>query len=600
MSINSPRLLPVNQIDLFSFEAFRHDPAWATDNAATKLSRLFQWFAASSQAIADGGDTFSDQESSIDFGRMTDPLWLLNITGYASPATRLNALAVLWQQLGGTARLVSAGAEICGCEFQLGDKWVFATLEPSALWLSHSDKSWSAADLKTNDAAPPILLPADAAIEPALARLRSGDLSYHLATAPADFTGDCHLIRGTQITWFRDPPEPRWLCDARALKDKPWAETLAREPVGPKSEPANQRLFSLAKIIFNPFAAELGDDWATEAESVDNIHRTEAGLTLQEAGDGVVILAFESPGPFVPIVGKLNDAKDDAGAVILEADGKGLTLQWSPDYGATWLTIDTKKLPEPIDLTKELAGRSRFWLRIALKGKPGESIVGKLTITAWSQVSPGSIPNLKTGTNRLIFRSGDAHGQPTRLARYEMPGSDENGFLKYAIRPPTRQDASAPRIRGLGTIITRLPPWPGCQIHEFTAGAAFTREGSTSQEFGIDWAANSPQNWQPLLNEQWPDLATNGIVQRDVHHKLETPAESIFLRFRGAPGLATLRTTARCKPPTATPPSPITITHRWTENGEPREFTATFNEASEYTIEAGENPSNQSIELRVL
>jgi hypothetical protein len=237
MPINSPRLLPLNQVDLFSFEAFRHDPIWRTDNETSKLLELFQWFAASSQAIATGGDTFSDQESSIDFGRMTDPLWLLNITGYASPATRLNALAVLWQQLGGTSRLVSAGAEVCGCEFQIDGKWVYGTLEPAALWLSDSDKSGSAADLKASDAAPRILLPVDAAIEPALARLRSGDLSYHLATAPADFSSDCHLLRGTQITWFRDPPEPRWLCDAGALKDKPWAETLAREPVGPKSEP---------------------------------------------------------------------------------------------------------------------------------------------------------------------------------------------------------------------------------------------------------------------------------------------------------------------------------------------------------------------------
>ena len=86
-------------------------------------------------------------------------------------------------------------------------------------------------------------------------------------------------------------------------------------------------------------------------------------------------------------------------------------------------------------------------------------------------------------------------------------------------------------------------------------------------------------------------------VDREV--KLDAPAGAVFVRYVGDPAVNNVRLYAHCLDEPRRASAPLLITHRWTENGEPKSKQVKLAGPGEYEIMTEAEPVDESIEITV-
>lgn len=617
--VYSPRIVSPRTADTYSARTFAAHPAWKDLSADAKARAMFEYLTATDTGLFPlGAGSFEGGDKAYEFGLVRDPIKIVNVYGYGYCDVFGPVMAGLWEQGGcGRARSVNLPElQHVACEVLANDRWRYLDVDLRGIF-STADGLRSLDDARQDGSLwqherGPRFFPMDD-----IAKLHEqfvkSKVEHRYGVSAGGHTMDFVLRRGETFTRWWQPQGGRWLVSADDAKDKFRKGLLEQEPRGPKSKHPNftKHTHGNGRFVYQPNLKQNAADFEDGVFDSSNVKVTDEGLTLVKPGEGWAIFEVRSPYVIVPLVGKLEDPKDDKEASVVEVDAAEATLAWSPDFGDSWITLDTKQWPATVDMTAQVAGHYGYLLKVGLKGKPGAAVVRSLKMTTWVQLAPATLPALKTGENSFELKTGDHYGLPTRVLSIQPNSTDENAFLHYLLRAPKEYEPTSRSARAKGSMTARLPSLPKTKIAWFSTGASFAMNvgpDAPPPKNKMEFATNVPRDFQPLfadgpdgvdpLSRPTPQSHWHYNVDREV--KLDSPANVVYVRYEGNPALNAYRLFAHCVDDAPVKPSSLRVTHAWTEGGQPREHSQTLEAgAGGYQIQAGPDPVNVSIEMSV-
>lgn len=618
--VYSPRIVSGRVVDAYSAKTFANHPAWKNLAPAERARAMFEYLTDTDTGLFPfGAGVMEGADKAHEFGLVRDPVKIINVYGYGNAEMIGPAMGGLWEQGGcGHARTIDLpGWKHAACEVLANDQWRYLDLDLRGIFQSPDGTLRSLDDARRDNAVwererSPRFFPMEDLPELHKKFVQS-NVGHRYSVAAGGHTMDFVLRRGEKFTRWWQPQGGRWLVSPDDAKDEARRKLLEQEPRGPKPKHAEltRHTYGNGQFVYEPNLKGNASDFEDGVFESHNVAVTDQCLTLMKPGDGWAVFEVRSPYVIVPLVGKLEDPKDDSQASIIEVDASEATMAWSPDFGDTWITLESKQWPATVDLTAQVAGSYGYLLKVALKGKPGTAVVRSLKMTTWVQLAPATLPRLVEGENSFELKTGDHYGLATRVLSIQPSSADENAFLHYLLRPPKEYDPASRTTRAKGSMIARLPALPRTKIAWLSAGASFVMDvGSDAAMSGnsIAYAVNAPRDFQPLFVEgpdgaggiHRPTTQVHGHYNVDREIKLDQPASAVYVRYEGRPGLNTYRLFAHCIDDVPPPVSPMQVTHRWTEAGQPRESSKTLDAGGvSYQIQAGPSPVNESIELAI-
>ncbi|HUQ71779.1 MAG TPA: hypothetical protein VM165_19775 [Planctomycetaceae bacterium] len=586
-AVYAPRVTVAGDADPYSIETWAQDAAWKDLSDAEFAGKLFALLTDERRGLTVTEQSPREVADPVpEFAAVADPVKLQQVYGYGSARVIAGAMAAAWQASGrGRARVVE----------RIETKEWWTELESSGRWWLFNVPGREAFPQPNGFMTLEELQQAR--------DLKPATLRRHEFAAPTGHTLDLILRRGERFTRYFQPQGKRWRLSADEAKDAKLRKVLENEPVGPKAIGETKRpLVANGVFVYEPNLITDAADYTDGVLASGNVAITEQGLSVVKDGEGYAIFEVASPYVIVPELGKLEDAKDDKDASVVEIDAKGATLSFSPDEGATWITLETKEFPARVDLTSNVSGLSGYLLRIDLKGKPAEAAVKSLKITTWVQLNAGALPAVQTGANRFASRTGDAFGERTRAVVVTANTADENSFLRPVIRPPQEFKPGDKTGRVLGPFTLRLGTPYAAKIAWFTVGGAFANDPASpaTASASIGYATGQPAGFTSLELPTLSQQHGGANSQIDQRVRLDPPANTVYLAMEGQPALNGLRLMAHVIEDRPREVSPLVITHRWTEAGAMKEHAfTTADPSAEYAFDAGAEVVNESVEMRV-
>jgi hypothetical protein len=562
----APRVIASGQPDAIDLASLARHPDWAPLDNASFAQTVLMWLTDEFRGvtIVERGPS-EGVDKTPEFAAVADPLKTLAVYGYGDRRAVCGALAALWEASGrGRARLAMADGQLVA-ELQI-------------------DGEWRAFDVA-----------ARTSLSAAASQLR-----YH--AVPTGHTLSFALRRGERFTQFFQPQGERWQAADSDTKDAKLRTFWDQPPRGPKSSGDTPRpLYSHGRFVYEPLLKGSAADFLDGVYDFGNVEVTADGLTVQRAGEGFAIFQVQSPYVIVAELNKLEDPKDNKDASVAELDGADITAMYSRDYGATWLSLETKSFPARLDLSSQVAGGYGYLLRIDFKGQPGKSVLRSLKMETWVQLAPGLLPAVKTGQNKFAFKTGDADGRATLPVVIDASTADENGFLRPVIRPPREFRPGDASRRVIGPFTARIAAPPHCRIAWLSVGGSFACDvkDPASAQASIGMSLEGPANFHVVELPKLPADHSWEHYHLDVPIRIGAPAAAVYFRGEGRPALNQWRMTAHCVRETPRSVSPVQITHRWTEAAAAREHAVQLTGGGDYALDAGNDVANVSIEFAV-
>ena len=607
----APRVVSEHNADTYSMKTFAQFHRWRDLKDDAKARAIFEYLADKQTGLYPmGAGAWEGTDSTYDFGLIRDPVKMINVypIGYCDVLGPV--MAGIWEEAGlGKARTVDLPAfHHVTAEVFYADKWHYLDLDLRAAFVKADGTLASLADAQQNDALwkrdnGPRFFPMDN-LAKTRETYRTAKPRHRYGVHQSGHTMDFVLRQGETFTRWWKPQGGRWHHHASYNKDGFRKQLIAKEPAGPKSKHASftTHTYGNGRFVYEPNLTTASTDYNDGVEYTDNIQSANNGLTLKEKGEGYVIFEVRSPYVIVPAVGKPDDTEDDAEASVVEIDADGATVEISLDNAATWEPQKVKKWPAQLDLTKRVAGTYGYLLKIILKGNPAKSVVRSLKTTTWIQLAPASLPALRKGTNRLQFRTGDHYGLDTQVVEIRPDVTNEIEFGKYLIRPAKEYAPKHLNARLKGDFVLRVAAPPGKQISWFSAGGSFQthqQQAAKNTRNAMAYAVGSPSNFQEFYRADIPTDVEHWHYNAQREVRLEKPAETVYIRYTGAPAVNAVRIYAHCLEAKPRRESPIHLTHTWLEAGERKSATKTLDEQGDYSIDVSGQPENEAIELAV-
>jgi hypothetical protein len=254
-----------------------------------------------------------------------------------------------------------------------------------------------------------------------------------------------------------------------------------------------------------------------------------------------------------------------------------------------------------LDLTRWVKGSYGFLIRMTTSGKAGDLVLRKLVLDTWVQVAPISLPRLKGGTNRCHYAIGDRYGRRT-TPMFVLPNvADPEDLRRYVLRLPEDYDPERKTARIRGDVILRVDAPEGTMIDWFTAGACFNthqNQGAANTDNRIAYAAGAPVRFKEVYRAAVPSWVNHWRYQWDEDVRLEEPAETVFIKYTGDPGVNVIRATAHLTP-RRQPAEAIHITHAYTLGGRLQERRVRMGKPGDYELNVEGEPQNVFLRLAV-
>src|SRR5574340_444901 len=410
---------------------------------------------------------------------------------------------------------------------------------------------------------------------------------------------DFVLRQGETLTRSWTPQGGRWH-HADLYTQTDWLRKLLEEP--PRGPKPNHRDFTVhnyanGRFVYRPNLTDRSTDFLDGAYDARNVRPGPEGLTLVQPGEGYAVFEVRTPHIIVPVVGKMETTDDDRDASVVRIDGSGISLAVSLDNGLTWSDVAMGSSPGQIDLTRLVSGTYGYLLSIFLRGDPGREVVRSLAMTTWIQVAPASLPCLKQGRNRMEYRCGDHYGLNTRVKEIASRADRAEGLMKYLVDPPADYDPARRTARIRGPVTVRVEAPPGAKIAWVLASGSFgTHQGEAAANTRntIAYAVDRPEGVQEIYRSAVPTDTDHWHNNGYREVRLDRPAERLFVRYVGDPGLNNFRIYAHCTDDGRRSARPITITHVWTENQKRRSQMVTLRSAGPYEIVTDSEPTDES------
>ena len=559
--------------------------------------------------ILEGPDTFDE------YATVRDPLKILNVYNMAYCGIFGPVMDGIFQGIG-FEQGRSFGVELwnhCATELWYDQAWHYFDLDVRGIlvdadgMVASLDEARQNRSLWTN---PPIkvepFFPKDEDKNKVFEIYRDSRIHYYYRWFEGSHTMDFYLRQGESFTRFWRPQGGRWNHLPRYNQTK-WIKNLIQtEPVGMKPNHRNFTRWNHGNGLFHyaPDLSEASTDFADGIYAVDNLVPGKEGLHLKQAGEGQVIFEVFTPYLIVAKINDLEDLTDDTEASVVAIESfLPVNAAVSLDNGITWNEAGKFKPGEKvnIDLTHKVKGTYGYLLKLSTSGKESSPAIKSITIDTWVQVAPISLPRLKKGKNRLQYTVGDRHGLVTTPMLVNPNTADPADLRKHLIAMPEDYDPERNTCRIIGDAILRLAAPAGMKIAWFSAGATFrTYQGQQADKTDnrIAYSVGRPADFKEIYKSSVPTWTNHWRCNWDADVVLDKPAEQVYVKFTGNPGLNVIRTCLHLLPKQI-PKTDLSIVHGFSINGRLQTKTIDLDKPDDYTIECDGEPENVFIEMTV-
>ena len=431
------------------------------------------------------------------------------------------------------------------------------------------------------------------------------------ARSPVDFqyrwfqgshTADYVLRPGETLTRWWQPQGGRWNHRPGYTKEEWVRKLLLTPPVGMKPNHREFTRWNHGNGLFHytPDLTSASRDAALGAYSLRGLTPGKNGLELAaDAGEAV----FEVFTPFVivPKVNDLDNVDDDGEASVVSLEAAApVKAQLSLDGGLSWKDVGT---PAPgtsaLDLTRHVKGTYGYLVKLSAAGAKGTAVLRSMAIDTWVQVAPISLPRLKKGANHLRYDAGDRYGGVTRPVLVLPNAADPDDLKKYVDRMPENYDPRRNLDRIHGGVVIRMAAPPGTKVSWFSVGGTFNTHqgaGARNTDNRIAYAVGEPKEFTEVYKAEVPAWVNHWRYNYDTDVRLEKPAEIVYVRYTGKPGVSVLRACLHVLPGEKHDPA-VALTHGYRVGDKTIEKTVEMKAPGEYTIDCDGDVENVFVRI---
>lgn len=609
---HAPRVLSPHRADAYSMKTFAQYHKWKDLKDFKKVIAVYNYLADRETGIFPMGmGVIEGDDVHFEFQYIRDPVKMINVytlgrCDYLGPTME----GVMWD--GGfceAARSVrlTRGTDHVFAEAKVKGQWCYLDLDLRAILIKPDGSLASTVEgMKGkslwNKPKSPKFCPVDNPTNVHRGYSRS-KVEYRHRANMGGSTMDYVLRRGETFTRWWKPQGDRWNNLAKYHKHRAFKAMLERPPLGPKCKHGSRYTIhnnGNGKFEYKPDLSSHSTDFADGVYDSRNVKPGANGLTLSEEGEGYAIFETRSPYIIVPSVGDYDSIEDDKEASVVKIKGEGFELQVSKDNGISWQDIAISG--ESVDLTRYIAHTYGYLLKINLKGKPGKAVINSLEVDTWVQLHPASLPALAKGSNKMQYVTGDHYGLKTRVLEIRTNGNKAEDFLKYLSQKPKDFKPERKTCRAIGEFVAKVQAPPGTKIAWFSAGGAFNtwQKGAAANiKNSMAYATGKPEGFKPFYSAKVPTYQSHWHYNVDKEVKLDEPAEVVYIKYVGNPGVNNLRIYAHCLEKKALPSAPMEITHAWKEGGVLKTKKVKLDGPGTYDVEVGKKTVDEYIIMSV-
>ena len=391
---------------------------------------------------------------------------------------------------------------------------------------------------------------------------------------------DFSLRQGESFTRWWTPQGGRWNHLPRYSREKWVRDLILTPPVGMKPNHRDFTRWNHGNGLFHyaPNLSAKSTDFQDGAYAVRNLTPGEQGLHLIHAGDAEVVFEVFTPYIIVAKINDLDNPADDAEASVVTLEAAlPVKLAVSLDHGLTWQPVETVPSGrKAVDLTSLVKGTYGYLLRLSASG---DERAGGHQVIVHRHVGPGGADQPASIETRR--EPSPVRGRATAMASGRSP------CWSTPIRPirrtwrstlwPCRETTipSGTRPASWATTTLRLAAPAGMKIAWLSVGATFrTHQGEQAAKTDnrIAYAVGEPRDFKEVYRSHVPTWVSHWRYNWDTDIRLDQPAEVVYVKFHGDPGLNTMRACLHLLP--ADPPSTaVQITHTYDIDGRRYEKT---------------------------
>ncbi len=430
-------------------------------------------------------------------------------------------------------------------------------------------------------------------------------VNYYYRWFEGSHTMDLYLRQGESFARWWTPQGGRWHHLPRYSQTKWVRDLLLEAPVGMKPNHREFTRWNHGNGLFHyaPNLTAKSSDFRDGACLARNLVPAEDGLHLIAAGEAEAVYEVFTPYIIVAKVNDLDDPDDDTEASVVTLEAVlPVDLAVSLDHGRTWQRVDTVQGGrKTVDLTRFVKGTYGYLLRLSTSGGARQPAIRSLSMDTWVQVAPISLPRLRRGTNHLKYDVGDRYGWRTAPMLINPDTSNPKNLERYLVALPDDYEPRRDTCRIRGDAILRLAAPAGMKIAWLSVGATFRTdqgEQAAKTDNRMAYAVGEPTDFKEIYRSSVPTWVNHWRYNWDTDIVLERPAEAVYVRFHGEPGLNTMRACLHLLPQQSRA-SRVQITHTYELDGRRREKTLDLTGPAAYTIDCDAEPENVSITISV-
>ncbi len=608
--VHAPRVVSPHNADGYSMKTFGDFHRWRSLDGDERAWEIYKYLVDTRTGVFHMNEVREGSDTLSEYTTVRDPVKILNVYGYGYCAIFGPFMAGVCEGAGiGPARsLILADWRHVLAEAYYDDRWHYLDVDVRAAFrradgsLASFEESRTDPSLWVNRG--PLFFPNDD-LQHVRKIYEATPFYCHYGFHQTGHTMDFVLRQGEKFTRWWTPQGGRWHHLPTYHQGDFMRRLIEKEPRGPAP---NHRHFTVhnyanGRFVYQPSLTAPSTDFADGVYDSDNVAIGRTGLTRKGPGDGYVVFEVRTPYIIVPKVGEVETTEDDREASVVELDTTGADVSISLDHGVTWTPIALTSGSGRIDLTQHVAGTYGYLLRLDLRDEAEAAEVRGLSITTWVQVAPAALPSLRSGRNRMEFRTNDHYGLPSRVVAVCSDTSRPDELRKHVLRMPEDYDPQRKTGRIRGEVIATISAPPGTRIAWFTAEGSFRthqQEAASQTQNTISYAADVPEDFEEVYRSNIPTDAGHWHCNAAREVRLDEPAEKLFVRYFGDPAVNNFKIYAHCIDEKPASTSPVVVTHTWTEDGVEKTKRVELDGASEYEIVAASEPTDEAVEIAVL
>jgi len=607
--VHAPRVVSLHNADGYSMKTFGEFQRWRNLGGDERAWEIYQYLVDTRTGVFHMTEVLEGDDTLSEYATVRDPVKIINVYGYGYCGIFGPFMAGVCEGVGlGPARsLVLNDWRHVASEVFYDDRWHYLDVDVRAVFRQPDGALASFAEARKDarlwTGRGPLFFPNDD-LERTRKIYESSPYYYHYGFHQTGHTMDYVLRQGESfIRWWK-PQGGRWHHLPRYHEDDFMRRLIETPPRGPAP---NHRHFTVhnygnGRFLYCPNLTAQSTDFADGVYDCENVVPGPQGLVLEGRGKGYATFEVRTPYIIVPKVNRLETTDDDCEASVVQIDATDASLLISLDGGISWQSIPLGFDSGQYDLTSHVAGTYGYLLRVDLDGQATAEI-RKLQITTWVQVAPAALPSLRAGRNQMEFRLNDHYGLPSRVMAVCSDASKPGELKKHVVELPDDYDPQRRTERIRGQVIAKVDAPPRTKIAWFTAEGSFRthqRGAASKTRNTIAYAIGVPEGFQQVYRADMPTDMEHWHYNAAREVQLERLAGKLFVHYVGDPAVNNFRIYAHCVDDNPRPTSPVVITHVWTDEDGQKTRQVELEEPSEYEIEAGPEPVDESIEIAVL